>query len=190
MTDINLAKIKISDFYTLHKRMPSLREIGTLVGLRSKQSSTRLADKLIEEGFVERDNKGRLLPKKIRGMVRLLGSVTAGFPTATEEDEYDTMTIDEWLITNHESSYMLEVSGDSMVDAGIVDGDYVIAERTTAYQPGDIVIAEIDGKWTMKYLRTAKGAFYLEAANKNYPNLHPKDDLNVAAIVRGVVRKY
>lgn len=190
MTDINLAKIKISDFYTHNKRMPSLREIAELFGFRSKQSSSRLAEKLIQEGFIEKDKTGRLVPKKMTGTVRLLGTVAAGFPTATEEDEHDTMTIDEWLISNHESSYMLEVSGDSMINAGIVEGDYVVAERSNNYRPGDIVIAEIDKEWTMKYLRTQKGQFYLEAANPNYPDLHPKEDLNIAAIVRGVVRKY
>ena len=82
----------------------------------------------------------------------LLGIVEAGFPSA-EEELIDTMSLDEYLIENKEASYILRVKGDSMIDAGIREGDLVIVERTNAPRVGDIVIAEVDGEWTMKYLR-------------------------------------
>jgi repressor LexA len=124
------------------------------------------------------------------GEIRLLGLVEAGFPAAAEESELDTMSIDEYLIKNRDATYMLKVKGDSMKDAGIVEGDMVIVERTQSPKVGQIVIADVDGEWTMKYLRKKGGEFYLEAANDKYPDIHAEGELQIAAVVRGVVRKY
>ena len=85
---------------------------------------------------------------------------------------------------------MLEVKGDSMIDAGIQEGDLVIAERGKEPKQGDIVIADVDGGWTMKYYRKKGGQVYLEPANKNYKPIYPTESLNIAAVVKGVVRKY
>jgi repressor LexA len=125
------------------------------------------------------------------GEIRLLGLVEAGFPTAAEENELDTMSIDDYLIQNRDATFMLRVKGDSMKDAGIVEGDMVIVERTQSPKVGQIVVADVDGSWTMKYLRKAKsGEYYLEAANDAYPDIYPEGELQIAAVVRGVVRKY
>jgi SOS-response transcriptional repressor LexA len=77
-----------------------------------------------------------------------------------------------------------------MIDAGIQEGDLVIVERRGQPKIGDIVIAEVDGGWTMKYFRKKGNQIYLEPANKNYKNIYPTEDLKVAAIVKGVIRKY
>jgi repressor LexA len=77
-----------------------------------------------------------------------------------------------------------------MIEAGICEGDLVIAERTQNAREGDIVIAEVDGGWTMKYLRKKNGKPYLEPANKNFKNIYPTEELRIAAVVKGVVRKY
>ena len=87
-------------------------------------------------------------------------------------------------------SGVLEVKGDSMIDAGIQEGDLVIVERGREPKPGDIVIAEVDGGWTMKYYRKKAGKVFLEAANKAYQPIYPEQDLKIAAVVKGVVRKY
>ena len=119
-----------------------------------------------------------------------LGVIQAGFPTGAEEDASDAMTIDEYLIENRQASYLLEVRGDSMIDAGIHEGDLVIAERGRQPRPGDIVIAEVDDGWTMKYYRKQGSRVWLEAANAKYELIHPKEELKISAVVRGVVRKY
>ena len=77
-----------------------------------------------------------------------------------------------------------------MIEAGIQPGDLVIVERTNSPKVGKIVIAEIDGEWTMKYLRRNASGLYLEAANKAYKDIYPEEDLKVAAVVKGVIRKY
>ena len=181
---------KLRDFYVEHRRMPSYAELAKLAGFKSKNAAYGLAAKLISEGILTRDATGKLVPQSLYGSIKKLGVVEAGFPSPAEEELVDTITLDEWLIENHEATYLLEVKGESMKDAGIKEKDLVIAERTSKHKPGDIVVAEVDGEWTMKYLRKDKDGFYLEAANEEYPDIRPEEELNIAAVVRGVVRKY
>jgi SOS regulatory protein LexA len=183
-------KKKIIDFYKSRKRMPAYAEIMSMLGFKSKNAVFKLVNKLIDEGVLDKDSKGRLIPNKLIGEVPVLGLVEAGFPTAAEEELVDTMSIDEYLIENKEATYMLEVKGDSMIDAGIQEGDLVIAERRNDPKDGEIVIAEVDGGFTMKYYRKQGGKVWLEPANKNYKNIYPEHDLKIAAVVKGVVRKY
>lgn len=183
-------KDKVMGFYQRNKRMPSYAEIMKLVGFKSKNAVAKLIDKMIDDGVVTKDSSGRLIPSRMLGEIPMLGLVEAGFPTAAEESVSDTMSIDEYLIEKKESSYILEVKGDSMIDAGICEGDLVIAERTEHAREGDIVIAEMDGGWTMKYFRKKNGRPYLEAANKDFKPMYPTEDLRIAAVVKGIIRKY
>ena len=181
---------KLRDFYRTHKRMPSYAEIMAFTGYRTKSAAHYFVHKLIKAGVVEKDASGKLIPVRLYGDVPLLGLVEAGFPSPAEEELADTMSFDEYLIENKEATYILKVKGDSMIDAGICEGDMVVVERTATPKVGQIVIAEVDGAWTMKYLRKRGSAFYLEPANKKYKPIIPKEDLKVAAVVKAVVRKY
>ena len=181
---------KLVKFYEKHRRMPSVREIAVLLGYKSSNAAHKFVQKLIDHGYASKDDTGRLIPGNGFFGIKMLGLVQAGFPTAAEEELVDTITIDEWMIDNRQSTYLLKVKGDSMIDAGIHEGDLVVAERTLKYKPGDIVIAEVDGEWTMKYLRHGSKGPYLEAANENYPDIHPTLGLKIAAVVKGVLRKY
>lgn len=170
--------------------MPVYREIMNLLGFKSKNAAFKLVQKLVEEGMLEKDSSGKLVPNKLLGEVPLLGLVKAGFPSAAEEQMLDSMNIDEFLIKRKDATYLLEVDGDSMIDAHIAPGDLVVAERTNTARDGDIVIAEVDGEWTMKYLRHKLGRVWLEPANKKYKPIYPTEELKIAAVVKGVVRKY
>ncbi|MFA6432298.1 MAG: transcriptional repressor LexA [Candidatus Paceibacterota bacterium] len=183
-------KDKIFGFYQDHRRMPSYAEIMKLVGFKSKNAVYKLVGKLLDEGAVLKDATGRLIPTNLFGEIPLLGLVEAGFPTAADEVNLDTMTLDSYLVERKEQTYLLKVKGDSMIDAGIQEGDLVLAERGREPRVGDIVIAEVDGGWTMKYYRKKGSQVYLEPANKAYKNIYPEQDLNIAAVVKGVVRKY
>lgn len=187
---ISAYKQKILGFYKSHRRMPTYAEIMSLVGFKSKNAVYKLINKLIEEGSVLKDKSGHLIPSRVFGEIPLLGLVEAGFPTLAEEQILDTISIDDYLVKDKESTYILKVKGDSMIDAGIRNGDLVIAERTESAKVGDIVIAEVDGGWTMKYFRKKGSEVYLEPANKNFSLIYPKNDLNIAAVVKGVIRKY
>lgn len=122
--------------------------------------------------------------------IKLLGIVEAGFPGTAEEDVHE-ISLDDFLIPKREASYILKVKGDSMIEAGILEGDYIIVERGAVPKIGDIVIARLDGAFTMKYYRKdMQGKFYLEPANSEYPRLYPQHDLIIEAVVRSSVRKY
>ncbi len=170
--------------------MPAYAEIMKLVGFKSKNAVYKLVNKLIEEGTVSKDPSGRLIPNRIQNELPLLGLVEAGFPSVAEEEILDTFNFDDYLVRNKESTYILKVKGDSMIDAGIREGDLVVAERGKEVKVGDIVIAEIDGGWTMKYYKKMGSLAYLEPANKAYKPIFAKRELNIAAIVSGVIRKY
>ena len=132
----------------------------------------------------------QLTPGRLLHRVRVLGVVEAGWPSPAEEELLDTMSFDEYLAPNKEASYILRVKGDSMIDAGIHPGDMVIVERTNRPRDGEIVIAEVDGAWTMKVFRQQGNRVWLESANAAYPPITPEQELTVVAVVRSVVRKY
>jgi len=186
------AKLKIQKFYEDHRTMPSYSEMAKLFGYKSKNSVFRLVEKLLDDGFVEKDSRGALIPGTTYGAVRMLGFVEAGFPTAVEEELLDSVDIDKLLVGNRERMFMLTVSGESMIEEGINDGDYVLVERTADAREGDIVVAFIDGGYTVKFLRRKNGRAYLEPANKNFPPIVPREDdeLQICAVVRAVIRKY
>jgi SOS regulatory protein LexA len=127
--------------------------------------------------------------EKDRG-VRILGLVEAGFPTPASEELIDTMSLDEYLIENREATYLLKVKGDSMIEAGIMPGDLVLVERGRTAKPGDIVVAEVDGEYALKYLRKKGREHYLESANSKYKDIYPKEELKIEAVLRAVIRKY
>ena len=170
--------------------MPGYKEIMEITGFKSKNAVFKLINNLVDAGIVSKDSQGKIIPSRSLDEVPLLGLVEAGFPSSVDEELTDTMSIDNYLIENKESSYILEVKGDSMIDAGIQEGDLVVVERKGNPKEGDIVIAEVDGGWTMKYLRKKSGQVYLEPANKKYKPIYPEQELNIAAIVKGVIRKY
>lgn len=180
----------LTQFYATHRRMPTYSELATLWHYKSKGAVRYAVEKLLREGFLAKDTNGTLVPHSRMHDVKLLGYVEAGFPSAAEEELVDTMSLDEYLIENKEATFMLKVKGDSMIDAGIMEGDIVLVERGKAPKPGEIVIAQIDGEYTMKYFRKKGSAVYLEAANTNYKPFYPKEALRVEAIVRAVIRKY
>lgn len=181
---------KIRNFYFNSGRMPNYREMMGLFRYKSKNSVSRLISKLSYHHYITKDKTGKIIPAKLFYTTVLAGTVEAGWPSPAEEELSDTMSLDEYLIRNKEATYMLKVSGDSMVDAGIMPGDMALVERGVAEKDGHIVIAEIDGKWTMKYLRKRGGKVYLEAANKKYRPFYPTQNLKIAAIVRAVIRRY
>ena len=183
-------KNKIISFYRRAKRMPSYAEIMSLLGFKSKNAVYKLINKLIGEGVLDKDDSGRLIPNKLVGEIPMLGLVEAGIPTVAEESVLDTMNINAYLVENRADSYLLEVKGDSMIEEGIREGDLVVAEKRSNAKEDDIVIAEVDGGWTLKYYKTKNGKPYLMPANKNYKAIYPEYDLKIAAIVKGVIRKY
>jgi repressor LexA len=152
--------------------MPTYSEMMKLFGLKSKNAIYKIVNKLEEAGMVAKDHLGRLIPTQSFGEIPMLGLVKAGFPSDAEEQVLDTMSLDDLLIGKKELTYMLEVDGDSMIEAHIQKGDTVLVEKTNSAKDGEIVIAEVDGEFTMKYFKTKNGKVWLEPANKNFKNIY------------------
>ena len=170
--------------------MPSFSELGKLWGLRSKNAVFKAINRLEAEGVVRRDEKGRLIPLSLSSPLRILGTVVAGFPSPAEEELADNISLDELLIENKAATFLLKVSGDSMIDEGIKPGDMVIVDKGRTPKNGDIVIAEVDGEWTMKFLKKKGASVSLVAANPLYKTITPEKELKIAGVVTAVVRQY
>ena len=210
----------IKNFYINHSRMPSYSEMSFLFGVKSKNAVFKIVNRLIELNLLKKDKKGYLSFSSNPFSIKLLGYVEAGFPSPAEEELMDTLSLDRFLVDNPESTFMLKVSGDSMIEAGILPGDYVIVDRAKTPNEHDIVIAQVDGKWTMKYLIRDKSKnrnrdmnnntdkrikkninllqqntdsetdYILLPANSKYKPIRPKNELVIAGVVVGVARKY
>jgi len=170
--------------------MPSFSEIAELTGFRSKNAVYKLVNKLEKLKVLQRDDKGMLIALSIAAPVKLLGTVEAGFPSPAEEELADNLSLDDLLIQNPEATFLLKVSGDSMSEAGILPGDMVLVDKGEQAKNGDIVIAEVDGEWTMKYLKKRGDNVVLLPANPKYQPIRPKKELKIAGVVTAVVRKY
>jgi len=124
--------------------------------------------------------------------ILFLGYISAGFPSQTEDLLLESISLEEWLIPNPSSTYLIKVVGESMLQAGILPGDYVLVDRSLTPRNNDIVVVRIEDEWTMKYFFREKGRIVLKAAHPSYPPLllSPEADLEVFGVVVAVIRKY
>jgi SOS regulatory protein LexA len=180
----------IARFFRENRRMPTYSEMVGLLGVRSKSVVNFWITKLVAAGILHKDAKGFLKPARPSFLLPMVGEVAAGFPSPAEEELRDIISFDEYLVTRPDSSFILKVSGDSMIGEGIKPGDLVIVDRGKEPKTGDVIVAEVDGEWTMKYFRKKRGAVTLEAANPRYPPVTPRSELRVAGVVTAVIRKY
>lgn len=112
-------------------------------------------------------------------------SIPAGFPSPAADYIQNTIDLHERLIHHPAATFFVRVSGDSMIDTGIVDGSILIVDASRPPQSGDIVVATIDGKYTVKRLKAVAGQFELHAENSrvNYLPLCPSEDLQIFGVV-------
>jgi len=180
---------QIKKFYFKYKRLPSYSEMLKLFGFSSKKSIRDVVYKLIDNGLLKKQGT-KLAPTNKFFSLPVLGLVKAGFPILADETR-DYLSLDEYLIENPHSSFLLKVSGDSLIEAGIYDGDYVIIEKNRKPIIGDIVLAEIDKEWTLKILKKNRrtGKIFLQPANQKYPAIYPKHSLEIFGVVKAVIRK-
>ena len=188
--DIKSVEQSLVSFYRNQKRMPTYTEMMDLFEVRSKSVVSYWIDKLIEKGILEKDAQGYLKLSGISFGIPLVGSIAAGLPASAEENAHDIVSMDDYLVDKPESSFLLSVTGDSMIGAGIMEGDLVVVDRNRQPQNGDIVLAEVDGQWTMKYFRRRGREVVLEAANPAYPTIYPREELKIGGVITASVRKY
>jgi repressor LexA len=181
---------RLQDYYTEHRALPSYASIGALLGLRSKSSVAALVARLKLAGFVESTPDRRLAPTR-RFFARPLATnpVRAGLPEAADDTEADALTIDDYLIERPSETVLIRVKGDSMIDAGILEGDLVVVEKRHDARKGEIVVAIVDNQFTLKRLDVDRGEFILRAENKGYAPIRPEGALEIFGVMVGLVRK-
>ncbi|SUQ41659.1 LexA repressor [Clostridium neonatale] len=178
MSDENTKQQEIYEFlktYTENKGYPpSVREICAAVSLKSTSTVHGHLKRLEKKGFIKRDpSKPRALeinelstPKKEMIDIPIVGKITAGLPILATENVEDTFPLPIDYIKHDKELYMLRVSGESMINAGIHDNDLAIIESTNSAKNGEIVVALIDDSATIK-------RFYKE---KDHIRLQPEND--------------
>jgi repressor LexA len=187
----------IKEFQSKRGYSPSLADLAIAFGVRSKNAIAKVVNVLAREGFIEKDPKGRIkiLSKEKKGeppkpmTLPLFGPIAAGFAAPVEEQAEEKIAITDFLVRDPSRTFLLRVKGDSMIDAGILEGDLVIVERGANPKVGDIVVGILDGEFTLKRLAKDKGKYYLHAENPEYPDLYAMEELQVAGVVRSVIRK-
>lgn len=170
---------------------PSVREIGQAVGLRSTSSVQYNLNALEELGYIKRDsNLKRTI--RIKGMcesiarIPLIGTVTAGMPILATQQIEDYIAVSG---VNGENLFALHIKGDSMINAGIYDGDIVICEQCPVAQNGEIIIALIDDEATCKRFYKENGHFRLQPENDKYEPIIV-EECAVLGKVKTLIRNY
>ena len=181
---------RLQDYYAKHRVLPSYARIGTLVGLNSKASVAEMVLRLKGEGFLQSTPDKRLKPGKRFFERPVAESVRAGMPSPAADIAAETLAIDAHLVANPSKTLLIKVKGDSMIDAGILDGDTVVVEKRASANIGDIVVAILDNEFTLKRLAREKGRIVLRPENKAYPVIRPKDNLEIFGVVVGQFRSY
>lgn len=180
---------------------PSVREIGEAVGLSSSSTVHAHLEKLQELGYIRRDpTKPRAIEvlKPIDNIgfvfnvtpVPVVGRVTAGEPILAVENVEEYFPLPK-NFSSYDDLFMLRVRGDSMIEAGIYDGDLAIVHKTPFAGNGEIVVALLeDGEATVKrFYREPSGKFRLQPENPKYQPLYP-ENLSILGRVIGLVRKF
>ena len=169
--------------------LPSFDIIAKEFGFKHKNSVWQYFNKLKEENLIEERNNHFYINKELFGAILFSSAVKAGFASVAEDYVEKRVSLDDSFDINSPSTFLFTVSGDSMIDLGIFEGDTVIVRKTNSARDGEVVIAYIDGGYTLKTYRNKQGKVWLQPANQNYPDLYPKEQLVIFGVAQGIVRK-
>ena len=182
---------KLQDYYADWKSIPSYAALCEVFGIASKSWVKAILDRLGEAGFLERTPDGMWIPTR-HFFARALAesAVPAGMPVTVSATQGEHYLIDEMLIDTPSKTTLIPVKGDSMIGAGIHDGDVAVVEKRNLANVGDIVVAIVDGEFTLKTLDRERGKFILRPENTAYPVIRPQGTLEIFGILIGLIRKY
>jgi repressor LexA len=190
----------IKEYKSARGSAPTYREIAGHFRFRSSKSAWDHVQALKKKGFVSLNggrSRGIDLPDQEKTAtngaiyVPVMGDIQAGYPVDQSELMSGTLTVDPAIIdrqTNHRF-FALRVHGESMNGRGIYDSDWVVADADASPLEGDIVVALIDGRNTLKTLARRNDVLYLKAENPDYPDIVPIMDMVVQGVVKALLRR-
>lgn len=187
--------IQIENFNRENGRTPTFSEMAELFKFKSKNSVTYLINKMVERGELNKDSKGKIILRDfISSPIEFMGTVhagaTVGFDRPTDEAVAETITLQDLLAVDLHRAKLFRVQGDSMINAGIHEDDILLVECTERWNIGDMVVADIDGMETVKYIKKDKsGKLFLRPANDDLSDMYPENYLEVKAKVINVIRR-
>ena len=181
---------KLQDYYAEHKVIPSYSVLAGLWGISAKSWVSECVKRFEEAGYLDWTPDKQLKPGKRFFERRLADSaVQAGLPNAAASDSHELMTIDDYVVPHPSKTVLIRVKGDSMIDAGIHEGDLLVVEVQSHANPGEIVVAIVDNEFTVKYLQKERNDYVLKPANKAYPVIRPRGRMEIFGVMAGLVRR-
>lgn len=182
---------KLRSYFKVHKVIPSMSTIAEVVGLSSTSSVFALVGRLTEAGFLDRTPDRRIAPGKKFFERPLLAYLRAGSPQEASQDAPEALAIDDYLIENPNRTLLLRVKGDSMKDAGLLDGDIAVVLKGAPTELGDMVVAVVDGAFTVKFLDKGRDRrYFLRPANEAHHAIYAQGTLEIFGLVVGSFRKH
>jgi repressor LexA len=187
----------ISDYIGQSGYPPTFQEIADAFGIVSKHGVVRHLEALERKGYITRSDTlarsirivhPRYKPATEVVQVPLVGRVAAGYPVLAEENIERYVMLPRSLIKSEGRYFALRVQGDSMVNAGILDGDMVIVQSASSARAGEIVVALVGDEVTVKRLVFRNNQKFLQAENPAYPDIFPHSEWSVQGKVIGLVR--
>lgn len=189
----------LNDYIDRYGHAPTLVEIAKKLGVKSLATVHEHLQTLEKKGLIKRSggiSRGiEILDRKIGEIIRgvelpLLGFIAAGSPIEPYTDPSATFAVTPNMVSANKKSYVLQVKGDSMIEDGILDGDFVVVEETNQARDGDIVVAMINnGVVTLKRFYKETGRVRLEPANATMRPIYAKD-VTIQGKCVGVIRRY
>ena len=180
----------LTEYVDKYGYSPSVRDITSALGFASPSTVHLYISRLEQKGYIEREhNKSRSLrPLKPRNGIPVLGRVHAGLPVEVNEGLEEMLDLGE-LPYPRERLFALRVVGNSMIEAGILDGDTVVVLKDTEPQNGDITVAMVDGEVTVKTFYRENGYFRLQPENRDFKPIITKE-LQILGTVVKLIREY
>lgn len=189
----------IQDYQCSNGFSPKIREIQDAFDIKSVNGVIKHLHALEKKGWIERDNtpRGISLLEKVKCKlstdmltIPIFGSIPAGNAQSLDEHVEGYHMVDSSQVKQQKGAFALRVRGESMINAGIFDGDLVVATQREP-RVGDIVVALLDGESTLKsFMKDSNGNPYLKAENDMYPEMYPIGSLEVQGVVVSLSRQY
>ena len=191
----------IVQYCSSNKIYPTFDEMRSFLNIKSKSGIHKLLSSLEDKGILERlPHKARALklkkvinlPKSDERSLPFLGRIAAGNPIEAITGSFEQISVPNYLINGKDEHFTLEVTGDSMIEDGINDGDIVVIKKSNVANSGDIIVALVDdNEVTLKRFRSYKNSIALEPANKNYKTrIFGEDRVKVQGKLVGLIRKF